>query len=128
MSLSQPRCSLEPKNFLRGLCPLNPLLRGSFFIDFYFSRTFFGSTRSFPNLSNMLLLLHIIVTYIKENIITKLQNLYSPSRNPRADKKFQMLFVKTLCTGYLSPTRKIFIKRPDNIQKIIPLLSLNSLT
>ena len=27
--LSQSRCSLEPKNFLRGLHPLNPLLRGS---------------------------------------------------------------------------------------------------
>ena len=27
--LSQSKCSLEPKYFLRGLCPLNPLLRGS---------------------------------------------------------------------------------------------------
>ena len=26
--LSQPRCSLEPKKFFRGVCPLNPLLRG----------------------------------------------------------------------------------------------------
>ena len=35
----------------------------------------------------MLLLLHIIVTCIKENIITKLQKLYSPPRNPRAGNK-----------------------------------------
>ena len=27
--LSWSKCSLEPKNFLRGLCPLNPLLRDS---------------------------------------------------------------------------------------------------
>ena len=27
--LSQSKCSLEPKTFLRGLCPLNTLLRGS---------------------------------------------------------------------------------------------------
>ena len=35
----------------------------------------------------MSLLLHIIVTYIKENIITKLQILYHPPRNPRAGNK-----------------------------------------
>ena len=29
VSLSQSKYSLEPKNFLKGLCPLNPLLRGS---------------------------------------------------------------------------------------------------
>ena len=29
VSLSQSKYSLEPKNFLRGLRPLNPLLRGS---------------------------------------------------------------------------------------------------
>ena len=44
----------------------------------------------------MLLLLHIIVTYIKENIITKLQKLYSPPRNPRAGNKSPTLFVKNL--------------------------------
>ena len=32
----------------------------------------------------MSLLLHIIVTYIEENIITKLQKFYSPPRNPSA--------------------------------------------
>ena len=32
----------------------------------------------------MFLLLHIIVTYIKENLITKLQELHSPPRNPKA--------------------------------------------
>ena len=31
----------------------------------------------------MSVLLHIIVTYIKENIITKLQKLYNAPRNPR---------------------------------------------
>ena len=42
----------------------------------------------------MSLLLHIIVAYIKENIITKLQKLYSPPRNPRAGNKLLTLFVK----------------------------------
>ena len=42
----------------------------------------------------MSLLLHIIVTYIKENIITKLQKLYSPPRNPKAGNKLRALFVK----------------------------------
>ena len=61
----------------------------------------------------MSLLLHIIVTYIKENIIAKLQKLYSPPRNPRAGNKSPALFVKKpLCTGDLSPARKKFIERP----------------
>ena len=60
----------------------------------------------------MLLLLNI-VTYIKENIITKLQKLYSPPRNPRAGNKLPVLFVKKpLCTGNLLPASKIFIERP----------------
>ena len=42
----------------------------------------------------MLLLLHITMTYIKENIITKLQKLYSPPRNPKAGNKLRALFVK----------------------------------
>ena len=62
----------------------------------------------------MSLLLPIIVTYIEENIITKLQKLYSPPRNPRMGNKSPMLFVKKpLCTGDLSPARKIFIERPE---------------
>ena len=44
----------------------------------------------------MSLLLHIIVTYIKENIITKLQKLYCLPRNPRAGSKLPVLFVKNL--------------------------------
>ena len=61
----------------------------------------------------MSLLLHIIVTYIKENIIAKLQKLYSPPRNPRAGNKSPALFVKKpLYTGDLSPARKKFIERP----------------
>ena len=61
----------------------------------------------------MSLLLHIIVTYIKENIITKLQKLYSLPRNLRAGNKLPMLFVKKpLCTGNSSPACTIFIERP----------------
>ena len=97
-----------------GLCLCSLRLRQFLvFIDFYFSCMFFGSVRSFPNLENMSLLLHIIVTYIKENIIPKLQKLYSPARNPRAGNKSPMLFVKNpLCLGNLSPVCKIFIERP----------------
>ena len=54
----------------------------------------------------MSLLLHIIVTYIKENIIAKLQELYSPTRNPKTGRTLPALFLKKpLCTGDLSPTR-----------------------
>ena len=61
----------------------------------------------------MSLLLHIIVTYIKGNIITKLQKLYNPPRNPGAGNKSPALFVKkSLCTGDLSPALKIFPERP----------------
>ena len=52
----------------------------------------------------MLQLLHIIMTYIKENIITKLQKSYSLPRNPRAGNKSPMLFEKKpLCTGNRLP-------------------------
>ena len=65
-----------------------------------------------------LLLLHIIVIYIKENIITKLQRLESSPRNPKADNKSPAVFVKKpLCMDDLSPTRKIFIERPVNIRR-----------
>ena len=72
-------------------------------------------------------LLHIIVTYIKENKgdftgccptkvehhITKLQKLYSPPRNFRAGNKSPMPFLeKSLCMGDLLPAREIFIERP----------------
>ena len=60
----------------------------------------------------MSLLLHIIVTYIKENIITKLQKLYSLPRNPRVGNKSPVLFVKKpFCMGDVSPAHKIFIER-----------------
>ena len=56
----------------------------------------------------MLLPIHIIVTYIKENIITKLQKLYNPPRNPRVGSKSSALFVKKpLCMGDLLPACKI---------------------
>ena len=62
----------------------------------------------------MSLFLYIIVTYSKENIIAKLQKLYSPPRDPRAGNKSPALFMKKpLCTGDLSLTRKIFIERPE---------------
>ena len=61
----------------------------------------------------MLLKSHIILTYIKENIITKLQKLYSPPRNLMAGNKLPTLFLKKpLCAGDLSLARKIFIERP----------------
>ena len=45
--------------------------------------------------------------YIKENIITKLQKLYSSPRNSRAGNKSPALFVrKPHCTGDLSLTEK----------------------
>ena len=53
------------------------------------------------------------MTYIKENIITKLQNLYSLLRNPGEGNNLPVLFVKNpLCTGNLLPACKIFIERP----------------
>ena len=52
-------------------------------------------------------------TYIKENIITKLPELYSLSRNLRASNKLPAPFLKKpLCTGDLLPACKIFIERP----------------
>ena len=58
-------------------------------------------------------LLHIIVTYTKENIITKLQKLYSPPRKLKAGNKSPALLLKKpLCTGDLLPTCKIFFERP----------------
>ena len=52
----------------------------------------------------MSLLLHVIVTYIKENIITKLQKYTA----------CPALFVKNLlCMGDLSPACKIFVERPE---------------
>ena len=59
-------------------------------------------------------LLHIIMTYIKENIIRKLQKLYSLPRNLREGTKSPaLLSKKPLCTSNLSPVHKIFIKTPD---------------
>ena len=69
----------------------------------------------------MLLLLHFIVTYIKENIITKLQKLYSPHRNHTAGNKLPTLYVKKpFCMGDLLPTSKIFIEKPEYIKTGLP--------
>ena len=57
---------------------------------------------------NFATLLNVIVTYIKETIITKLQKLYSPPRNLRIGNKSSMTFFKKpLCTGNLLPTQNI---------------------
>ena len=55
----------------------------------------------------MLLLLQIIVTYSKENIITKLQKLYSLPRNPRAGYNSSALICeKTFLHGqFITPTQ-----------------------
>ena len=55
-------------------------------------------------------LLHIIVAYVKGNIITKLQKL---CRNLKAGNKSPVLYLeKPLCTDNLSPACKIFIATP----------------
>ena len=67
----------------------------------------------------MLLLLHIISSYIKENIITKLQKLYTLPRNPRAGNKLPVLILeKPLCMDDLLPACKIFIERPVTLEKL----------
>ena len=54
--------------------------------------------------------------YIKENIITKLQKLYSPPKKSRTGNKSPALFVEKLrYTGDLSPMRKIFIERSATV-------------
>ena len=58
-------------------------------------------------------LFYISSWLMRENIITKLPKLYSSPRNLRAGNKSPVLnWKKSLCTGDLSPTRKIFIERP----------------
>ena len=53
----------------------------------------------------------LLLPIIKENIITKLQKLYSPPRN------LCYLWKKPLYMGDLSPTCKIFLERPANMIK-----------
>ena len=53
------------------------------------------------------------MTYVNENIITKLQKIYNSPRNLEVGNKSPMLFLeKPLCTGNLLPVRKTFIERP----------------
>ena len=55
------------------------------------------------------------MTYIKENLISKLQKSYSPVRNSGVGNKSHVLYVKKpLCTGNLLAACKIFIERPAN--------------
>ena len=54
---------------------------------------------------------NVVDTNFKENIITKLQNLYSPPRNLRVGNKLPALFLKKpLCTGDW-PCAKYSLKR-----------------
>ena len=55
----------------------------------------------------MSLFLQIIVIYIKENIITKLQKLYSQPRNSRTSNKSPTLFVKKPCCKALKGLQHI---------------------
>ena len=56
--------------------------------------------------------------FATENMITKLQKLYSPPRNPRASKKSPAIFVKKpLCRSNLLPTNEIFIERTVRVLK-----------
>ena len=62
-------------------------------------------------------LLLIMVIYIKENINTQLQKLYSPPRNSRVGNKLRVLLVKKPhCMGDTYPTCTIFIERPDIVE------------
>ena len=55
------------------------------------------------------------MTYIKENITTKLDKLYSLCRKPRErNKSPEQLVKKPLCTSDLLPMHKIFIERPEH--------------
>ena len=75
----------------------------------------------------MPLLLHIIVTCIKENIITKLQKLYSLPRNLRVDNRSPALFLKKpFCMGDLLPATKILIKRSGSYYARITISNLNT--
>ena len=60
------------------------------------------------------------MTYIKENIITKLQKLYSPPRSLRTGNKSTTLILKK------SPVLKIFTERPtkdsQNLVKRTPVI------
>ena len=61
----------------------------------------------------------LLLYYSKENIITKLQKLYSLPRNLRAGNKSPALFLKKpLCTGDILPVHKIFIERPVEYQRL----------
>ena len=64
------------------------------------------------------------MTYIKENIIKKLQKLYILPRNLRVGNKLPVLFLKKpLCMGDLSPVHNVFIERPGFCPFFSPLFS-----
>ena len=115
---SKSRCSLEPKSFPRRLYPpkipdesLSTTIPQSppssvdarcacfssdvYSMDhvFYLDMIKQHETNLSAKKSNVALL-HMIVTDIKENIITKLQKLYNPPRKLRAGNKSPALFLK----------------------------------
>ena len=79
------------------------------FVDLLFQPHIFRQYLIISKSVKYVALLHIIVTYMKDNTVTKLPKLYSPPRKSPA-----LLLKKTLCTGDLSPACKIFIERPGS--------------
>ena len=80
-----------------------------YYVVFSFRRLLFQPHvfRQYSIISKSVKCHYFYLTYIKENIITKLQELYIPPRNPRAINKSPALFEnKPLCTGNLSPPAK----------------------
>ena len=70
----------------------------------------------------------LLLYYSKQNIITKLQKLYSLLRNLWASNKLPVpISKKPLCTGNLSSVHKIFIERPVMEEKKYDCLILDYL-
>ena len=93
--LSQSRCSLEPKS---SKIPAESLRAFTDLLNMLFYISSWLTLKKILSQKLQYALLHIIVTYIKENIITKLQKLYSWPGYLRVRNK--------------SPMHKIFIERP----------------
>ena len=71
-----------------------------------------------PRINIIYYLKLLLLYYSKENVIAKLQKLYSPPRNLRAGNKSPARFLKKpLCTSDLSPACRIFIERSDFYQQ-----------
>ena len=80
-----------------------------FFVDLLFQPHIFLWSLIISKSAKYDALLHIIMTYIKENKITKWWKLYSRPRNLMVSNKLLVLFLKKpFCTGNLSPACKIY--------------------